>query len=434
MSYRCLAVTGMSLCLTFVSPFLLCQAVNADAVKVIAGTPIYVQLDRNYPMRAGQIVEAHISHPIYVGQQIALPVGTTVTGRIRHLTPAKTQRRSGRWNGDFTPFHFADVSFDQLTFPNAQSIAINTLSAGQGVQTLRIMPNSAARHSIIGTQWEAVKAEAENTVRVFTAPDKGDRLKQALWHQLPWHPERLSKASEWSFEVATPVYVPTKDSALSETTSSDKLTGARTLHAYLARQVSSTKDKAGSAVEAVVSEPLYAEDKSVEVPQGSVLEGTIVEAKAARRFGRDGKLRFAFRRIRYPEGFEQSIAGTPNGTATDRKNPLTMDSEGGVKPAPKDRVLRPLLAVFLANTALDQESSSVAPNAAASNSFGLVGRIVGAAAGSPSVAAGIGYYTAAREVYTGWIARGRDVTFEQDSRIEIAVQPRTGTSLVGAAK
>jgi hypothetical protein len=51
-----------------------------------------------------------------------------------------------------------------------------------------------------------------------------------------------------------------------------------------------------------------------------------------------------------------------------------------------------------------------------------------------TVAAGIGYYTAAREVYSSWIARGRDVSFAQNTRIEIAVQPRTGASLPARTK
>lgn len=403
-------------------------------MKIAAGTPVYVQLDRNYPMQAGQIVEAHTCYPVYAGQHIAIPVGTAVTGRIRRLIPANVQRRSGRWNGDFTPFHLAEVNFDEIVLPNAAGIAMNTLSASQGVQTLRIAPQSVPKRSIIGTQWEAVKAEAKNTVEAVTGPDKADRLKQAFWHQLPWHPERLGKASEWSFEVVTPLYLPGREPEPTELTSSSKLAGARTLHAYLPLQVRSDKAKRGLAIEAVVSEPLYAEDKSIEVPQGSILEGTIIEAKPAKRFGRDGKLRFAFKNIRYPEGFVQSIAGEPHATSVDRKNPLSIDSEGGFKPAPKDRLLRPLLAAFLANTALDQESNSVVTNAAASNSLGLIGRIVGAAAGSPSVAAGIGYYSAARELYSSWIARGRDVTFEQDSRIEIAVQPKTGTVLDERAK
>lgn len=434
MTYR-LLLAGAALCVTYFSPTLLCQVSgDTNTVTLPTGTPIYVRLDQNYSMRVGQIVKAHTSYPVYVGQQLVFPVGTIVTGHIRILRPAKAERRAGRWNGDFTPFHLPEVMFDEITLPNSAAVPIDTLGIGQGVQILIIAPDASVRHSLLGKQWEVLKTEAKSSVCIFTAPAKKDRLTQALWHQLPWHPERLSKDSEWGFEIAAPVYVPISNLASSGRVYSGKLADARTLHAYLVRKVSSAKDKAGASVEAVVSEPLYAEDKRVEVPQGSVLEGTVVEAKSAKRLGRDGKLRFAFTKIRYPEGFEQSIAGGPNGTSTDEAHPLTMDSEGGVKPAPRDRILRPLLAAFLANSALEQDSGSVGLDAAASNSFGLIGRVVGAAASSPSVAVGIGYYTALREVYSSWIARGRDVSFKQDTRIEIAVRPRTGTSLTVKAK
>jgi hypothetical protein len=249
-----------------------------------------------------------------------------------------------------------------------------------------------------------------------------------LWYQLPWHPQRLTKDSEWSFELFQPVSVPASRSAANPL-SPEKLEGARTLCARLQRPIDSKTDHKGGAIEAIVLEPLYGEDHRIEVPQGAILAGTITEAKAAKWFGRDGKLRFAFRSVRYSEDNVQAITGTTNAASTDAEQPLTMDAEGGLKPAPRDRLLRPLLSAALANSALDQEASSAGLNAAASNSFGLIGRAAGAAGSSPEIAAGIGYYTAARELYLGWIARGRDVRFAQNTRIEITIQPRPGTIL-----
>jgi len=402
---------------------------DTGSIKLPAGMPMYVQLNQNYAMRSGQAVEARVSYPIYAEGQLVLPVGSLVTGRIRSLQPARAERRAARWNGDFTPLHRAEVVFDHVVLPDGVAMQVDTLASDQGVQTLRIAPPAGSHRSMIQSQLDAIKTEAKNSVRVFTAPDKADRFKQILWHQLPWHPERLTKGSEWSFELVSPLFIPGTATTPRTAASGEKLTEARTLVAHLNRPIGSKADKQGSIVEAVVLEPLYGEDKSIEIPQGSILEGSIIEAKAARWFGRDGKLRFAFKTVRYPEGFVQSIDGTPNATSTDAEHPLTMDAEGGVRPAPKDRFLRPLLSAYLANSALDQETNSVALDAAASNSFGLVGRAVGAATVSPTVAAGIGYYTAAREVYSSWIARGRDVSFAQNTRIEIAVQPRTGASL-----
>jgi hypothetical protein len=378
-------------------------------------------------MRIGQVVLAHVSYPVYVGGQLALPVGAMATGHITGLQPDNPERRAAKWNGDLTPYRNAEVVFDQIKLSDGVTVDIDSMPAGQGVQTLKIVPTATAHHSIVHNQLEAIKSEAKNTVRIFTAPDKADRLKQALWYQLPWHPQRLSKGSEWSFELIAPASVPGTLPKPIPPASPEKLRGARTLRARLERPIDSKTDKKGAAIEAIVLEPLYAEDHSIEVPQGSILAGTITEVKAARWFGRDGKLRFAFKTVRYSEGHVQSIAGTPNAASADAEHPLTMDAEGGLKPAPRDRLLLPLLSVALANSASDQEASSAGLNAAASNSFGLIGRAAGAAGGSPSLAAGIGYYTAARQVYVSWIARGRDVRFAQNTRIEIAVQPRPGT-------
>jgi hypothetical protein len=429
MQYHFPKMTVLCLSLLGVTSLYSQEKTVAGPATIPSGTPIYVQLDHNYPLRAGQAVQAHVAYPVYVGAQIALPASTLVDGHIESLHPALRDRRTARWNGDFTPLRLADVVFDQVTLPDGENVRIRTLGADQGVQTLRIGPTNAARHSIIRTQLDAIKGEVRSSIQVFSAPDKADRFKQIFWHQLPWRPQRLDKGSEWSFELVGPVLIPGSAAEVKAKPASEKLTAARTLHAHLNQPISSRTDKRGSIVEATVLEPLYAEDKSIEVPQGSILEGTITEAKAARWLGRDGKLRFTFKSVRYPEGFEQSIAGTPSATSTDAQHPLTMDVEGGVKPAPKDRFLRPLLSVYLANSAMDQETNSSVLNASASNSFGLAGRAMGAAASSPSIAAGIGYYTAAREVYASWVARGRDVRFAQNTRIEISVQPRSGTSL-----
>lgn len=412
------------------SSSLFCQNGQAGAsVNLALGTAIYVQLDRNYSMRMGQLVQAHVTFPVYVGEQLVLPAGAKATGYIRGLQPDTQERRAAKWNADFTPYRNAEVVFDQIELSSGTTVNLDSMAADQGVQILTIVPTSSSHPSILHGQLEAMKSEARNSVRIFTAPDKADRFKQALWYQLPWHPQRLSKGSEWSFQLRQAASVPASLSKSIPSLLPEKLNGTRTLCARLQRPIDSKTEKKGATIEAIVLEPLYAEDHSVQVPQGAILVGTLTEAKPARWFGRDGTLRFAFKTVRYSEGNVQAIVGTTNATSIDAAHPLTMDAEGGLKPAPRDRLLMPLLSLALANSALDQEASGAGLNAAASNSFGLIGRAAGAAGSSPALAAGIGYYTAARQVYLSWIARGRDVRFAQNTRIKIAVQPRPGTIL-----
>jgi hypothetical protein len=59
----------------------------------------------------------------------------------------------------------------------------------------------------------------------------------------------------------------------------------------------------------------------------------------------------------------------------------------------------------------------------ASNGFGLIGRVVGVAAGNYNVAAGLGYYAAALSIYENFLRPGRDVVFPKNTRIEIMTNP-----------
>jgi hypothetical protein len=69
--------------------------------------------------------------------------------------------------------------------------------------------------------------------------------------------------------------------------------------------------------------------------------------------------------------------------------------------------------------------------------LGLVGTIAGLAGGSPYVAAGIGYWGAARAVYSRWIGHGQKIAFAKDTRIVVETTPRRSAPMrptAGAAE
>jgi hypothetical protein len=164
-------------------------------------------------------------------------------------------------------------------------------------------------------------------------------------------------------------------------------------------------------------------EHAVVVPQGSVIVGEITQAKRARSFGRQGKLRFRFRQLKLPTGFTQPVEGTLAGVDANKSANLQIDSEGGIAPKPQNRVLLPLVLTFFASRGLDDDDNRFANGAVASNGFGIVGRIVGIVATSRNVAAGIGFYGAALSVYDLWLARGHNVVFAKNTRIEITTTP-----------
>ncbi len=159
------------------------------------------------------------------------------------------------------------------------------------------------------------------------------------------------------------------------------------------------------------------------IPQGSELVGTITQAKPARWFGRSGKLRFNFREVKLPDGPSQRVDGTLTGADASKSSDLQLDAEGGVQQKSRKGAAVPLVLTFLAGRALDEDGSLAGNSAVASNGFGMVGRVVGIVASSRNLSAGIGFYAAALSFYERWVARGHDVVFRKDTRIEVTTLP-----------
>jgi hypothetical protein len=154
-----------------------------------------------------------------------------------------------------------------------------------------------------------------------------------------------------------------------------------------------------------------------------LLVGEITQAKPARSFGRQGKLRFHFKELRLPSGFSQPVEGSLSQVDSNKSANLQIDPEGGIRPQSQNRVIVPLILTLLAGRAFDNDENQTLNRAVASNGFGIVGRVAGIVASSRNVAAGIGIYGAALSFYDLWLARGHDVVFSKDTRVEITTTP-----------
>jgi hypothetical protein len=304
-------------------------------------------------------------------------------------------------------------------------------------------PPGKAKGSFLRRQIAAEKQRLIDTAALFTKPGRGDRLVQFIYTQLPYHPERIETATSWTVELSQPLDLKIENST-PERSNDPAIHNASAqaakerpdaiapppvqetewrIRAYLQQTISSAKEKPGDSFQASVAEPVFDANHVLEVPEGSTLIGQITQAKAARSFGRQGKLRFRFRELKFPSGFSQPVEGTLAGADSNKSANLQMDSEGGVQPKSQNRVIAPLVLTLLAGRAFDDDGSQVAHSAVASNGFGIVGRIVGIVASSRNVAAGIGIYGAALSVYDLWLARGHDVVFVKNTRIEITTTP-----------
>jgi hypothetical protein len=393
------------------------------------GACFQVEIVRPFAMKAGEAIEGRLMYPIYVADKLVVAANTPLHGQVLALDPDKKTRWEGRLRGDFTPFHIAEVRFDELELP-AGPLKILSTTATHGAPVLQLSaPGTTRRRSFLASEWHQVVSQLHDRIAFFTTPGLGDRAREMLYHQLPYHPERIETHSAWSFELreslTLPNYSAGLDSGPSVSAQSQNEFKPETwsIHAVLSDGVTSAKAKPGDPVTALVVEPVFDRRRGLVVPEGSTLVGRVTTAKPARVLGRNGKLRFTFQEIRFPKGIERQVEGSLASADTEKTQNLSLDAEGTVTPRNQASAIAPLLLTVLAGRALDQDGNMTADTGVASNGFGLVGRVVGIAAGNRNLAAGIGFYAAGLSFYENFLRTGRDVVFPKDTRIEIETSP-----------
>jgi hypothetical protein len=398
------------------------------------GTPLPLQIADHVPMRTGEAIRAELLYPTYADNQLLLPAKTIFIGTVTELHSDHSHRVQARINGDFTPFHTPVVRFSQIVLADGTTLPINACPATDGAPILRLTAPPPRKGGFIHKQWDAGMEILHSQIAVFTAPEKTDRLLQFVYHQLPYHPERIEKGTAWTIETTEPLSLPAEPALASEPAVAankpapavDNNRPAWIIQAYLSDPLSSATAKTGQAIHAVVAEPVYNADHTIAVPEGAIVIGAITQAKPARPFARAGTLHFDFKQIILPGGQTRNVQASLTGADAASDAKLAMDSEGRVKPAPQDKIVVPLLLAFLATRPLDEDRgvSEGGKNFVGANGFGLIGNVIGLAGGSANIATGIGAYGTAVSVYRRWIARGKDVTFVRDTRIVVEATPR----------
>ena len=416
-------------------------AVLAQTATIPAGTPLAISLNSNTPMRSGSPIQGHLLYPIYVNNALVLPEGATVLGSVDALHPDRTRRTHAILGGDFTPFRTPTVRFTTLKLADGTSIPLTTTEASAGAPVYRAVAPERAKGGVVHQQIKAGLDAGRSDLAYFIAPGKGDRFLQWIYSQLPYHPQRIEKETAWTVELTAPVEVtPQTESApaaaparkphfweVQPAPPDQPRPGAWRVEANLADNISSETSARGQSIHAVVAQPILNPDHTVAVPQGATLVGSVTQAKPARWFGRSGVLTFNFNQLVLPNQRTQTVETRLTGA--DSAQDITLNSEGQAKSRPRDRVAIPLILAVMAASPLDRDEGH-AHHATRKNAtggaagLGLIGTVVGAAGGSPYVAAGIGYWGVARSVFGRWLAHGQKIAFPKDTRIIVETVPR----------
>ena len=411
--------------------FLLPSAVSAQAplATLPPGTQLPITLPQHLPMKVGEPIRAELLYPVYADNMLILPAKTVVLGSVVSLAADHKRRVSARFRGDFTAFYKPVVQFNSLLLAGGASVPMITATATDGAPIYRLVAPPPRNGGLIAREFGDLKQFAKDRLAVITGPDKGDRALQFFYSQLPYHPQRIAKATSWTVETSAPVdLTPPVSSApaalapvVAQTAPEERPTWI--LQAYLSTPLSSETSKPGEPIQATVAEPIRNPDGSIAVPQGAILTGSITHTRPARKFSRAGELRFSFKQITFPGQEPQSIRASLKGADTSSAAQLAMDSEGNVQPKPQDKLIVPLILLALAARPLDQDHGlhhdQFGKDAAGSNSVGLLGFILGTAAQRPNLAAGLGYYGAAVSIYHRIFAKGEPVNFPRDTRVVI---------------
>lgn len=401
-------------CFSF--PYAWSQSVPSDIVRV--------QVDSPTKFKVGAPVHAHTVEPLYENNRLVIPAGTPVEGEVVQVNPAShKQRLDAKFHGDFTPLHEVKVRFERVVPADRASIPISAAPADDS-STVVVFRSAGAKHvSLMHRAWGFAIGKKNQAISTFTAPNKEHRLERMLFNQLPWHPESLEPGTQYDVKLLQAVGVDRIPADPAKISKKDQLAASTELHARLLTDLTSAKNKAGDPVTAIVTQPKLNADGQVQIPQGTLLEGNVLQAKPAGNWGHNGALRFTFHKMEFPEGAQQLVTGVPTAVAGRASANIQLDSEGGAKPQSNRALLAPLSLGLLATSALTEDEASVGHAATSSNGFGLIGRIVAISTGSNIMSGTLGGIAFGRSVYSHFLAHGKDVVFPHNTEIQVNLGP-----------
>jgi len=441
--HRFLAVTSVMLLALGASRQAPAQTDEPSIPLVVdAGRPLRVALDRKITVkRVGQPVTATLIEPVYAHDRIVVPMGTKVIGHIEKLESApKGTRVRAILSGDFTPPRYVRLQFDTLVLSNERTMPIQT-SVTEGSENVTLQVAGASkRKGIVSRARGEIAREAKQAVSAVKAPGKLERLKDMAIRSLPYHPRYLRKGTVYSARLLSPLEfgsgTPTSRAAAGTAPAPESILNAR-----LMTPLHSATAPPGTAVEAVVTQPVFSADRQLILPEGARLMGQVTFSKPARRFHRHGQLRFLFESVHAPDGNSEKLLASLYSVESRQGDRVALDEEGGATTtSSKARLIAPGLAALALvgsmHGRLEYDPDDVGPEleyggVGSSTLGGFLGlSVMGIGLnqlGRP-VTVGIGVVSVARTVYSTVFGKGRDISFPADTSIQVQLAPGSSST------
>src|ERR1700722_1314590 len=173
------------------------------AELVPAGVPLRVELDKSYPLHVGTRIQGHLTEAVYLIDHVAIPADSKVYGTITSKHSVSRQvRTAAMFNGDLTPLKNADVTFNDLETPDGRHFNIDTDATERTSKLVRMAaPEQAPRRPLGQRIAAAFRWTKRETGAAFSSPHKMDTAKQALYAQIPVHPQELWAGTQFDAEL-----------------------------------------------------------------------------------------------------------------------------------------------------------------------------------------------------------------------------------------
>jgi len=439
------------------------NAAQRVSLTASAGVPLRLYLTKRIPKRAGAPVEAKLISALYAFDRQVLPAGTQVLGRVSSVEPVpRWTRVRAVLGGDFTPLHNAKVEFTSLVMADGKQMPLHTTQSG-GLNSLFSLSTAKKRtarpgtpHGLAGRGKRAVQDQVNTQLdrvrsipSIVRGPDKKELLYDFAMSKLPYHPQSIRNRTRFDAELINPLDF---GSQVLPAGSLDLLgsqpPAGDLAHARLVTPLDSRTSVPGDKIEALLTEPVFSEDRKLILPEGTRVGGRVVLAKKAGLFHRSGRLRFTFDRVDLAPEIARLTTAPASGFKTEAmlsaaesgKAPFKVDPEGGVQATEsKTRFLNLAAAALITRSAADNESDHNLAGSVPTQNANIAGRTLGgglgfgllgsiAAQSSPNVGAALGYYGLAWSVYNNLVARGAEVEFTGNSVIDITFNKRAAVN------
>ena len=409
----------------------------AQGAMVPAGVPLRVALESRVGIhRVGEPIRGRIVDPIYVFDRVALPAGTIVEGHVAEIGGVPVGRRlTAILSGNLTPPRDVHAQFDTVVLGDGSRFPLHTSPSRGTAHTARIAKHTKKGASALRGARDRLGEMNRAAILAFQSPSGMSQLKSTLFGMFPYHRQAWPAGTLFDSVLQDPLAGLPQGRLEPQTGDPASAEPAREVCARLLTPVSSTTARRGTPVEAVVTRPVFAADRTLLIPEGSRLHGDVVEVRPARLLHRNGKVFFVFRRIELKAGASQAIRGYVEGVEANFDAHLALDSEGAARvTSSKTRFIFPAVAAAVAGLSIhqdynargvpDQDIGGRAESGAVG--LGLIGTVVAQA--SRTLASSIAFAGAGFSVYSTFIARGADVLLPVNTPVKISFALRGGES------